>query len=241
MTFSDTRKLNQIKDSVRALYTQAYSVQNPSTKTIKKVSPSADLRTKKGWAHIESELDMVVERKTITARVHAEDEPQAQTGDDIFDFYGAPIDIYTRAEAVQDGIQFCLSDEFAQEAKEAGMSWPVYCDASFHLHMFDEPCTAPAEHNDRTGVAWDIFGQLRRAIKASTGNTQKIEVVVVVTGSKLEPAYHSDRMPHYYFTAEIQGHDYDKAEPCLMLQLVEHQKAHHQAKRTTRRHLRLVA
>jgi hypothetical protein len=73
------------------------------------------------------------------------------------------ISIYTRAQALQDGVLIDVSEL----AREAGFTWPVA--ATDHLyHNYIVPALAlVAEGQSITGRLWDVLMVLRHAIRSS--------------------------------------------------------------------------
>ena len=77
------------------------------------------------------------------------------------------ISVYTRAQALQDGVLVDVSDL----AREAGFKWPVaVTDHLFHSYIV--PALAlVAEGQSITGRLWDVLMVLRHAIRSSKDDT----------------------------------------------------------------------
>lgn len=226
MTVTTSRKLNEIKRDVCIAYATVYGIDGPSTKSIKMLEPTADMRTRKGWLSIEQILNGKIQSGQVSTGWGEDDE--VVVDEPATDETWAGFDIiaaYTRADAVEDGEQFNLTELYPQEAREMRFPWAIYCDREFYYTMIKEPAANDKTCNDEKGIVWDIFGQMHRRIMGGDRNAQDHLFITIVTGVDLAPAYKQDKMPHYILKVEIQSHDIDKDEPVLMLSVPEQQPA----------------
>ena len=73
------------------------------------------------------------------------------------------ISVYTRAQALQDGVLVDVSDL----AREAGFTWPVaVTDHLYHSYIVPALTLVP-EGQSITGRLWDVLMVLRHAIRSS--------------------------------------------------------------------------
>lgn len=79
---------------------------------------------------------------------------------ELTDFFGEPIHVYTRAQAIADGVLV----DVTTLAKEAGFVWPVALTAAAH-----EDCVrwTGDTMQDETGRLWDVLFVGAWAIKAA--------------------------------------------------------------------------
>jgi hypothetical protein len=74
--------------------------------------------------------------------------------------FGDVIYTYTRKNAIEDGFQMLLTEDYAQLAKEAGWKYPVYLTQG--VWDLVEKAVASENHcNDMAGVLWDILFMAR--------------------------------------------------------------------------------
>ena len=80
------------------------------------------------------------------------------------DIFGPAISVYTRAQAIEDGV---LAEVPAELAREAGFKFPVALTAG----AWERCVTVPpgVEGQDETGRLWDVLWMLRNGIRRSAG------------------------------------------------------------------------
>lgn len=116
------------------------------------------------------------------------------------------ISIYTRTQALQDGVLVDVSDL----AREAGFTWPVA--VTDHLyHSYIVPALAlVAEGQSITGRLWDVLMVLRHAIRSSKDDTYLRFTVLF----QMSPG----AAPVPVELVSVAGPD-DDGSPCLTLML----------------------
>ena len=116
------------------------------------------------------------------------------------------ISIYTRTQALQDGVLVDVSDL----AREAGFTWPVA--VTDHLyHSYIVPALAlVAEGGSIQGRLWDVLQVLRYAIRSSTDDTYLRFTVLF----QMSPG----AAPVPVELVSVPGPD-DDGSPCLTLML----------------------
>jgi hypothetical protein len=79
---------------------------------------------------------------------------------------GDVISVYTRAQAIEDGVLVDVSDT----AREAGLVFPV----ALTRAVFETYVTVPpkVQAQDEAGRLWDVLWMLRAGIKASRGGRE---------------------------------------------------------------------
>ncbi|HLT83486.1 MAG TPA: DUF6573 family protein [Phototrophicaceae bacterium] len=83
------------------------------------------------------------------------------TADWLTEFFGEPIHVYTRAQALADGVLI----DAGPLAREAGFVWPVAYTAAAHAATITWD-TANGALQDETGRAWDVLWMAKFAVRA---------------------------------------------------------------------------
>lgn len=111
--------------------------------------------------------DLAAENAALTA-AHAANEArldaehaEQQTGEDPDDFWGEPIHVYTRAQAIADGV---LHD-YSKMGREAGFAWPVAVTSAAHADAI-EWTDSNAGLQDTEGRAWDVMWMANHAVRS---------------------------------------------------------------------------
>lgn len=93
---------------------------------------------------------------------------------DLAEFFGQPIYIYTRAQAVADGLQI----EVTKTAQEAGIRYPVFLTRAVYDNYVAVPEGVTAQ--DEPGRLWDILWMLRYAMSRAKPLTLRLPVALYV-------------------------------------------------------------
>lgn len=94
----------------------------------------------------------------------------------ITEIFGEPIYIYSRAQALADGVLIELPPELV---KEAGLKIPVAVTVAAYAETIKMNSRAERALNDVTGRAWDVLWMLRNAAARATGETMFFTVLAV--------------------------------------------------------------
>ncbi|MGA3265391.1 MAG: DUF6573 family protein [Verrucomicrobiota bacterium] len=101
-------------------------------------------------------------------------------GQDLGDIIGAPIAVYTRRQAIEDGVLVDLMQpETVCLVREAGFKFPVAMTAGAFAATVAEIGEPLPEGQDIQGRLWDVLWMLTRAIK-NAGNTNRVTFRVSV-------------------------------------------------------------
>ena len=97
-----------------------------------------------------------------------DDNRMAVVGDALSEMFGPPIDVYTRSEAIEDGVLVDVSET----AKEAGIEYPV----ALTRCVWDQYVT-PDERSrplgqSESGRLWDVLQLYRFAARRSSGGSK---------------------------------------------------------------------
>jgi len=103
--------------------------------------------------------------------------------DSMTEMFGEPISIYTRAQAIEDGVLVDLmQEETVSLVKEAGFNWPVAMTATaFHKAVSPIGGELPPGQ-DLNGRLWDVLNLLKFSIRK--GGTDVQFPVRVWTGKR---------------------------------------------------------
>jgi len=94
------------------------------------------------------------------------------TAHDLTDFYGPPIHVYTRANAIDDGVLVDVSEA----ARKAGIRFPV----ALTIGAYAACVTWSGDNSqDESGRLWDVVCLLARAIRAASGADLTFAVMAV--------------------------------------------------------------
>jgi hypothetical protein len=91
----------------------------------------------------------------------------------IDDFWGAPIFVYTRAQAIADGVLVDVS----KMAQEAGIKYPTALTSAVWAEYVQVP--EGVEGQDEAGRLWDILFMFRLAAKRAAGRSEILFELVV--------------------------------------------------------------
>ena len=128
---------------------------------------------------------------------------------DMSEIFGQPIRIYTRAQAIEDGVLIDVSEM----AREAGIKYPVAltCAAWSRCVEVPEGCEGL---QDEQGRLWDVLWMLRCAMNGARGNEilYKLHVVRSLADLKRE-------RPAPLVTLKAVCGPGDNAEPVITIML----------------------
>jgi hypothetical protein len=101
-------------------------------------------------------------------------------GQDLGDIFGEPIAVYTREQAIEDGVLVDLMQpETVSLVREAGFKFPVAMTAGAFAATVAEIGQPLPEGQDIQGRLWDVLWMLACAIK-SAGSTDRVKFRVSV-------------------------------------------------------------
>ena len=91
------------------------------------------------------------------------------------------IDVYTRAQAIEDGVLVDVSET----AKEAGIKFPVAMTRAVWCEIVEPDAIAKSHGESERGRIWDVLWMLRVAIKAGMdGDTIRYYLLATKDGRK---------------------------------------------------------
>jgi Family of unknown function (DUF6573) len=124
------------------------------------------------------------------------------------EIFGEPIYEYTRKNAIEDGQQIKLADDYAALARDAGWKYPVYLTSG--VWGLIETAVASKRHcNDFTGVLWDILYMARFGRDVSP-DTRAFKVIITGT-----------RQRNHLLYAQVGPTDIDDPAPAITIMLPE--------------------
>lgn len=97
------------------------------------------------------------------------------------EFYGEPISVYSRAQAIEDGFLVDLmQEETIAAVKEAGFRYPVAMTIAAFSATIGAPDVPLPPGQDIQGRLWDVLYMLRCAIKRPGGGSDRVKFCVSV-------------------------------------------------------------
>lgn len=109
---------------------------------------------------------------------------------------------YTREQALQDGLQVCVSERFADDTKL--YKYPVY----FTSQVW-ELCQA------KGGIIWDIC--YMAYLKSKNNDVSIINFSVIVEGADQQPDFFEDVFPCYRLLAHCGAKDLNDPQPVITI------------------------
>jgi len=139
------------------------------------------------------------------------------------DLFGEPISVYTRQQAIEDGVLVDMSQGWYGElAREAGIRHPVAVTRAVFERYVALTDAAKWACNDERGRWWDVcwmFALAARAARRQPSNTLLFSLHCVVDANdKLRML--RGRTPGCYTIKSVIGPD-DTGAPCITLMLPE--------------------
>ena len=123
---------------------------------------------------------------------------------------------YTRAQAIEDGEQVCLSEKFPEDC--ALYKYPVYCTRRV-WDVIESAVKNPEAGNDFSGVIWDLCYMSakapgRKEIYGGAG----VEFTVIITGSDVPPDFYEGECPCYQLHSICGALDMEDPRPAITIQ-----------------------
>lgn len=111
---------------------------------------------------------------------------------------------YTRAQAIEDGLQVCVSDQFPRDTRM--FNFPVYFTAGVW-----KLC------QEKGVIVWDICYMAAKASRAKKNDSPIINYSVIVEGAKRKPDFLDVTVPCYRLLAEVGAKDIDDPAPVITI------------------------
>ena len=101
------------------------------------------------------------------------------------DLFGEPISVYTRRQAIEDGVLVNLMQpETVGLVREAGFRFPVAMTIGAFCATVSEPDKPLPAGQDLQGRLWDVLWMLKLAIKSAEPGNDRVKFTVVVWDGK---------------------------------------------------------
>jgi hypothetical protein len=120
------------------------------------------------------------------------------------DFNFELIYAYSRQEAIEDGLQVCVSEQFPHDTRV--FKYPVY-----FTHEVWNLC------QEQGIIIWDICYMASLASKAHQTDSSVIQFSVLVQGAERQPDFLEDGLPCYLLLAECGAKDIDDPAPSITI------------------------
>jgi hypothetical protein len=114
------------------------------------------------------------------------------------------IHTYTRKQAIEDGLQVCVSEQFPNDTKV--FQYPVY-----FTHEVWKLCQGQGV------IIWDICYMAAATSKTQPTDSAIIEYSVIVEGAERSPDFFEDEFPCYRLWANCEPKDIDDPTPVITI------------------------
>ncbi|MEN9871857.1 MAG: hypothetical protein RLZZ171_2849 [Cyanobacteriota bacterium] len=111
---------------------------------------------------------------------------------------------YTRKQAIEDGLQVCVSEQFPNDTKV--FQYPVY-----FTHEVGKLCQGQGV------IIWDICYMAAATSKTQPTDSAIIEYSVIVEGAERSPDFFEDEFPCYRLWAKCEAKDIDDPTPVITI------------------------
>jgi hypothetical protein len=125
------------------------------------------------------------------------------------DIFGNVIYAYTRKQAIEDGYQVLLTDDYAKLARQAGWKYPVYLTRGV-WDLIEQAIEAKKQCNDMSGVLWDVLFMARFG-QDITQDTRAFTVIITGCGRKR----------NHLLYIQVGPTDIDDPRPAITIMLPE--------------------
>ncbi|WP_019503227.1 DUF6573 family protein [Pleurocapsa sp. PCC 7319] len=114
------------------------------------------------------------------------------------------IHSYTHQQAIEDGFQVCVSDQFPNDTRM--FRFPVYFTAEVWKLS-----------QGKGAIVWDICYMAALASKSQQNDSSFIQFSVIVNGAERKPDAKEDTLPCYRLSAQIGPQDIDDPAPVITI------------------------
>lgn len=130
--------------------------------------------------------------------------------------FGSAIYTYSRQNALEDGVQFCLSDRFPEECRF--YKYPVFCTAS--VWNLIESGAANNSGSDQAGIVWDLMWMSTKSPLRKHPTPDTCMFSVIIQGTDRPPDFWEDGLPVYRLQAKCEAKDFDDPAPVVTVSLL---------------------
>jgi len=123
--------------------------------------------------------------------------------------FGPVIYAYTRKQAIEDGYQVLLIDEYAKLARQAGWKYPVYLTRGV-WDLIEQTVESKQHCNDMSGVLWDVLFMARYG-QDITDDTRAFTVIITGCGRK----------KNHLLNIQVGPTDIDDPTPAITIMMPE--------------------
>jgi len=118
------------------------------------------------------------------------------------------ISSYSRRQAVEDGLQVCVSELFPNDTRM--YKFPIYFTSAVW-----KLCQG------QSAVVWDICYMAAKASKANQSDSSTVLYSVIVEGAEKKPDFVEDGSNCYCLIAQCGATDIDDPRPCITFMFPE--------------------
>ena len=130
--------------------------------------------------------------------------------------FGSAIYTYSRQSALEDGVQFCLSDLFPEECRL--YKYPVFCTAA--IWALIESGTANNPGSDQAGIVWNLIWMSTKSPLRSHPTPDTCLFSLIIQGANQKPDFWENGVPIYRLQAKCEARDFDDPAPVITVSLL---------------------
>ena len=129
--------------------------------------------------------------------------------------FGNVIHTYSRKNALEDGVQFCLSERFPNECRL--YKYPVFCTAA--VWELIESAAANNPGSNQAGIVWDLVWMSNKSPRRTHPFQDTCLFSVIVEKANKKPDFWEDEFPIYRLQAKCEAKDFDDPTPVVTISL----------------------
>lgn len=122
---------------------------------------------------------------------------------------------YSRQNALEDGVQFCLSEHFPEECRL--YKYPVFCTAA--VWNLIESAAANNPGTDRVGIVWDLMWMSTKSPLRTHPTPDTCLFTLILQGANRKPDFWEDEFPIYRLQSKCEAKDFDDPTSVITISL----------------------
>lgn len=129
--------------------------------------------------------------------------------------FGNVIHTYSRKNALEDGVQFCLSERFPKEC--CLYKYTVFCTGA--VWDLIESATINNPGTDQAGVVWDLMWMSTKSPFRTHPTPDTCLFTLIIQGANRKPDFWEDEFPIYRLQSKCEAKDFDDPTPVVTISL----------------------
>lgn len=129
--------------------------------------------------------------------------------------FGSVIYTYSRQKALENGVQFCLSNLFPKECRL--YKYPVFCTAAVWDLIQSGAANNPG--SNQVGIVWELMWMSTNSPLRTHPTPDICLFSMIVQGADQTPDFWEDEFPLYRLQAKCEPKDFDDPTPVITFSL----------------------